>query len=78
MKSWVKDNAEAVCAALESTMVAGMGNRRALAAAMLAGGGDLSKAMEAFNEERRSSLNNICGRARVLAVALRKQKDRAA
>jgi hypothetical protein len=78
--TWLEDNYEgllgkarsaegrlAVAAALESTAVCSLSARSALRAAV----GEDREALERWNEAKRSSMNNICGRARDLARWLR-------
>lgn len=57
--------------ALDSFICCSVANRKAIRAAV----GNDPAAMARFNEEKRSSLNNICGRARKLAAAVRKSVE---
>ena len=52
---------------LESALVCSMTSRAALIKAIEASGGDKKAAFATYNEERRTSMNNICGRAAQLA-----------
>lgn len=62
----LKDRKPELAACLRSAACMEMRDRRALLAAV----GSDPGALERFNEERRSSLNDICGRAHMLADAL--------
>lgn len=57
-----------LAAALDSFVCCSIANRKAIRAAV----GNDPEAMARFNEEKRTSMNNICGRARKIAATLRK------
>lgn len=65
----------AIAACLRTAMVASISERRGLTAALAAGGGDTAAALAAFNEDRRSSMNNICGRAALIAASYEEGLD---
>ena len=52
---------------LRTAMVCSIDERRGLIAAVVAGGGDEGKVFAALNDARRTSMNNICGRAYAIA-----------
>lgn len=68
--TFVRSHVEAVAACLESAMVCSIRNRVAIRAAV----GDDAGASVRFNEARRSSLNDIAGRARKIAALLREEE----
>ena len=57
----------ALVAALDTFAVCSMSSRKALRAAL----GNDREALKRWNEEKRSSMNNICGRAAKLADSMR-------
>ena len=63
-------NRDAVIACLRSATLCKPAERASLVAAVRAGGGDPVAALAAFNESRRSSMNNICGRAFGIAESM--------
>ena len=69
--AYMTENALRMAELLETAMVCQPGQRKALMVSIEAGGGDVKKALAAWNEEQRSSLNDICGRCFSLAKAFR-------
>lgn len=65
---------EAVATCLESSLVGDVSDRAGLLEVFEKVGdkGSIAEAMDAWNDKKRSSMNDICGRARSIARGLRK------
>lgn len=61
LQGFVDEHRLEMAEVFETALVGKPGDRRSIMAALKAGGGDLKKALAAWNEEQRSSLNDICG-----------------
>jgi hypothetical protein len=59
LDEYIRANRLAMASALNSAIYCSMSDRKGIAAAVKAVGGDYQKAMAAFNDEKRTSLNNI-------------------
>lgn len=68
---WEAENLGAVADALDSAIVCSADNYASIRDAVRAGGGDVAIALRAFNESRRTSLNDICGRGYEAAARIR-------
>ena len=71
--TYIDENWEAMAAVLETAVVGKMGKRKGIVAACEASGGDVKKALAAWNEQQRTSMTDICGSAFKLAEHLRKK-----
>lgn len=61
-----------IVACYETALVGDLQTRRSIIAALKAGGGDFAKARDTWNDEQRSSMNDICGACFRRAAHLRK------
>lgn len=61
-----------IALALQSAIVCRAADRVDLIASVKAGGGDTDAALAAWNETKRTSMNDICGRAHSLARVMRR------
>lgn len=71
LNGWIRGNRGRMAVALDTTAVCSLSNRKALLAATK---GD-PEAVARWNEEKRSSMNNICKAARALAKNYREAPD---
>lgn len=75
LDEWIEAHSTELATVLDTAMVVSVGLRAPLLKAIAAAGGDRQGALAAFNEERRTSMNDICGRARRLAARLREPAE---
>jgi len=72
---FMKQHGLEIAECLETAMVCTVRERRAITKAIEVSGGDIKGAQEVFNEESRSSMNNICGNAFAWAKRFREKYE---
>lgn len=71
LQKFIDENTPEIASTLDTAMVASPSDRAAIAETIRASGGDQVKAIRAWNEAKRSSMNNICGACFKIASRLR-------
>jgi len=72
LEAFIAENKSAISACLASSAVVSISDRKALLRALGNSGRELKDALSDWNEEKRTSLNDICGYAHALSVSLLK------